>query len=163
MGATTPRWRVAIVDDHERSRVALRGAIAAAGGAVAGEALLCADAVPLIERTTPDVAIFAVGLPDGDGIEAASHAIARTACPVVLFTSHTDVPLVARARGGPALRPSPAALAGRLGASQSRSARQSRSSTASMMRSRWLHQIQAPRFAVACQTGVVICQSAESR
>jgi len=98
MGATTPRWRVAIVDDHERSRVALRGAIAAAGGAVAGEALLCADAVPLIERTTPDVAIFAVGLPDGDGIEAASHAIARTDCPVVLFTSHTDIPLVARAR-----------------------------------------------------------------
>lgn len=97
MGAT-PRWRVAIVDDHERSRTALRGAIGAAGGEVAGEALRCADAVPLIERTTPDVAIFAVGLPDGDGIEAAAQAITRTACPVVLFTSHTDVPLVTRAR-----------------------------------------------------------------
>ncbi len=93
-----PRWRVAIVDDHERSRTTLRGAIWAAGGEVAGEALRCADAIPLIKRAGPDVAIFAVGLPDGDGIEAAAHALATTHCPVVLLTSHTDAGLVARAR-----------------------------------------------------------------
>jgi len=97
MGAT-PRWRVAIVDDHERSRAALRGAIRAAGGEVAGEALRCVDAVPLIKRTVPDVSIFAVGLPDGDGVDAAAHAIVATDCPVIVFTSHTDVELVARAR-----------------------------------------------------------------
>lgn len=93
-----PRWRVAILDDHERSRVALRAAIWAAGGEVVGEAIRCADAVPLIKRATPDVAIFAVGLPDGDGIDAAAHAIVTTDCPVVLFTSHTDAELVTRAR-----------------------------------------------------------------
>ncbi len=93
-----PRWKVAILDDHERSRAALRTAIWAAGGEVVGEALRCADAVPLIERTAPDVAIFAVGLPDGDGIDAAAHAIATTDCPAVLFTSHTDAELVRRAR-----------------------------------------------------------------
>ena len=96
--ATGPRWRVAILDDHERSRAALRAAIWAAGGEVVGEALRCADAVPLIKRTSPDVAIFAVGLSDGDGIETAAHVIETADCPVVLFTSHTDALLVQRAR-----------------------------------------------------------------
>jgi response regulator NasT len=95
---TNPRWKVAILDDHERSRAALRAAIWAAGGEIAGEAVRCADAVPVIKRTSPDVAIFAVGLPDGDGIDAAAHATATTDCPVVLFTSHTDADFVARAR-----------------------------------------------------------------
>src|SRR6266850_1793410 len=40
-----PRWRVAIVDDHERSRAALRAAIWEAGGEVVGEAVRCADAL----------------------------------------------------------------------------------------------------------------------
>jgi response regulator NasT len=93
-----PRWRVAIVDDHERSRVALRAAIWAAGGEVAGEASRCLDALTLLERTTPSVVVFAVGLPDGDGIETAAEVIARGTCPVVLFTSHTDDALVDRAR-----------------------------------------------------------------
>jgi two-component system, response regulator PdtaR len=97
MGAT-PRWRVAIVDDHERSRLALRGAIWAAGGEVVGEALRCADAVSLIQRAIPDVAIFAVGLADGDGIETAAHATSTTDCPIVLFTSHTGDDFVERAR-----------------------------------------------------------------
>ena len=93
-----PRWKVAILDDHERSRAALRAAVWAAGGEVVGEALRCADAVPLLKRTAPDVAVFAVGLPDGDGIDVAAHAIAAADCPVVLFTSHTDEALVGRAR-----------------------------------------------------------------
>lgn len=91
-------WRVAIVDDHERSRAALRAAIWAAGGEVAGEASRCADALPLVKRVSPDIAIFAVGLPDGDGVEAAAHVIATTECPIVLFTSHTAGALVERAR-----------------------------------------------------------------
>src|SRR5438094_3101159 len=96
--ARSPRWRVAILDDHERSRAALRGAIWAAGGEVVGEALRCTDALPLIKRASPDAAIFAVGLPDGDGIEAAAHVIATADCPVVLFTSHTGDDFVERAQ-----------------------------------------------------------------
>src|SRR6266581_3988278 len=96
---TGPRWRVAILDDHERSRAALRGAIWAAGGEVVGEALRCTDALPLITRASPDAAIFAVGLPDGDGIEAAAHVIATADCPVVLFTSHTGDDVIERAKG----------------------------------------------------------------
>jgi len=92
-----PRWRVAIVDDHERSRAALRAAIWAAGGEVVGEAVRCADALGLATRTRLDVVVCAVGLPDGDGIEIARHLV-DDGCPVVLFTSHTRQELVDRAR-----------------------------------------------------------------
>jgi response regulator NasT len=96
--AGSNRWKVAIVDDHERSRVALRAAIWAAGGEVAGEAVRRADAVPLVQRVKPDVAILAVGLPDGDGVEAAAQITGADLCAVVLLTSHTEPPLIARAR-----------------------------------------------------------------
>jgi response regulator NasT len=89
---------VAIVDDHERSRAALRAAIWAAGGEVAGEAYRAGDALALVQRTRPHVAIFAVGLPDGDGVAVAGEVTARAGCPVVLFTSHTDDSLTERAR-----------------------------------------------------------------
>jgi response regulator NasT len=92
-----PRWRVAILDDHERSRASLRAAIWAAGGAVVGEAVRCVDALALVRRTSPDVAVFAVGLPDGDGVDVARSVI-DAGCPVVLFTSHTRQDLVDRAR-----------------------------------------------------------------
>ena len=93
-----PRWKVAIVDDHERSRAALRAAIWAAGGEVVGEAYRTADALALVQRTRPDVAIFAVGLPDGDGVAVAGEVTTKAGCPVVLFTSHTDEKLTERAR-----------------------------------------------------------------
>src|SRR5213592_3412250 len=92
-----PRWRVAIVDDHERSRSALRAAIWAAGGEVVGESVRCADALAVVRRAAPDVAICAAGLPDGDGVQTAAQLTAGD-CPVVLFTSHTDEALVERAR-----------------------------------------------------------------
>src|SRR5438128_9873143 len=92
-----PRGRGAILDDHERARAALRAAIWAAGGEVVGEAVRCADAVALMRRTSPDVAVCAVGLPDGDGVEVARQLI-EGGCPVVLFTSHTRQELVDRAR-----------------------------------------------------------------
>lgn len=95
---TDPRWKVAIVDDHERSRAALRAAIWNAGGEIAGEAVRAGDAVPLIKRVGPDVAVFAAGLPDGDGVAAAGQAIAEAQCPVVLVTSHARADLVDRAR-----------------------------------------------------------------
>lgn len=93
-----PRWRVVILDDHERSRADLRAALVAAGGEVAGEAVRACDAAALVRRAAPDVAIFAVGLGDGDGIDAAAEVTATLACPVVVFTSHTADALIERAR-----------------------------------------------------------------
>jgi response regulator NasT len=92
------RWRVAVVDDHAPSRVALRSAVVEAGGEVAGEAHCAADALAMVTRARPDVAIFAVGLPDVDGVTAAGGVITAAQCPVVLFTSHTDDALIARAQ-----------------------------------------------------------------
>ena len=94
---TNPRWRVSIIDDHERSRTSLRAAIWAAGGEVAGEAMRCADALPIVKETRSDVVISAVGLPDGDGVHAAADVVSA-GTPVVLFTSHTDGDLIKRAR-----------------------------------------------------------------
>jgi response regulator NasT len=91
------RWRVAIADDHERSRTALRSAIWAAGGAIVGESVRCSDVMAMVRRVSPDVLVCAVGLPDGDGVQAAAH-VAEADCPVVLYTSHTDEALVERAR-----------------------------------------------------------------
>jgi response regulator NasT len=64
---------------------------------VVGEAVRCADALALVRRTSPDVAVFAVGLPDGDGVDAARTVI-DAGYPVVIFTSHTRQDLVDRAR-----------------------------------------------------------------
>jgi two-component system, response regulator PdtaR len=94
---TVKRWKVAILDDHERSRAELRAAIWAAGGEVSGETMRTAEAMALVTRVSADVAIFAVGLPDGDGVQAAATVV-QSGCPVVLFTSHTDEALVERAR-----------------------------------------------------------------
>lgn len=98
LGPPAPRWRVVILDDHERSRAGLRAAVWAAGGEVAGEARRRADVLALVRQARPDVAIFAVGLPDGDGVEAAAEVTAEAECPVVLLTSHTEPALIERAR-----------------------------------------------------------------
>jgi len=94
------RWRVVVVDDHARSRADVRAAVMAAGGEVAGEATRGADALAMIDGARPDIAIFAAGLPDGDGVAAAVAVTSATRCPVVLFTSQTRDDLVARAQAG---------------------------------------------------------------
>jgi response regulator NasT len=91
------RWRVAIVDDHEPSRKAVREAVLAAGGAIVGESVRCGDVVPMVRHASPDIVVCAAGLPDGDGVQAAAQVV-QADCPVVLFTSHTDAALVERAR-----------------------------------------------------------------
>lgn len=92
-----PRWRVLIVDDHAPSRSAIIEAVTLYGGEVAGHGSRIEDAVPLVERLQPDVAVLAVGLPDGDGLEAARRIMASAPCPLVLLTSRTDAAVAARA------------------------------------------------------------------
>jgi response regulator NasT len=89
--------RVLIVDDHAPSRVATAEAVRAVGAHVVGNGSRAADVHPLVDRHRPDVLILAVGLPDGDGVQAAREAMAGSRCAVVLLTSHTDASVVARA------------------------------------------------------------------
>ena len=96
-GMTTPRWRVLIVDDHAQSRAAVAEAVGSQGGAVVGNGSRVEDAVRLVDKHRPDVLLMAVGLPDGDGVEAARRVMATIPCAIVLLTSHADAEVAARA------------------------------------------------------------------
>lgn len=64
--------RVVLVDDHQLIREGLRRAFdRAADFEVIGEAGSVADAHALIDTANPDVVIFDVKLPDGNGLDAA--------------------------------------------------------------------------------------------
>jgi response regulator NasT len=93
-----PRWRVVVVDDHASSRLAVKEAVMVSGGEIVGEGTTAAEALRLVERCRPDVGIFAVGLPDGDGVGAARTVMERSPLPIVLLTSRTDPSVVEGAR-----------------------------------------------------------------
>ncbi len=92
-----PRWKVVIVDDHAPSRAAVAEAVTIQGGQVLGNGSKVEDVSHLVDKHRPDAVIMAVGLPDGDGVEAARQVMASGACPVVLLTSHTDFAVSSRA------------------------------------------------------------------
>ncbi len=92
-----PRWRVLIVDDHAPSRAALAEAVSAQGGQVVGNGSRVEDVVRLVELHRPDVAVLAVGLTDGDGVEAAQQVMASYPCALVMLTSRTDPDVAGRA------------------------------------------------------------------
>jgi two-component system, response regulator PdtaR len=94
---TTQRWRVLIVDDHAHSRAAVAEAIGVQGGTVVGNGSRVEDAVRLVDKHRPDVLLLAVGLPDGDGVDAARQVMSTLPCPIVLLTSHADPVVAARA------------------------------------------------------------------
>ena len=96
-GMKTTRWRVLIVDDHAPSRAAVAEAVGAQGGTVVGNGSRVEDAVRLVDKHRPDVVLLAVGLPDGDGVEAARRVMTALPCPIVLLTSHTDSEITAGA------------------------------------------------------------------
>ena len=94
---TTQRWRVLIVDDHAQSRAAVAEAVGTQGGTVVGNGSRAEDALRLVDKHRPDVLLLAVGLPDGDGVDAARRVMSTIPCPIVLLTSHTDTTVAARA------------------------------------------------------------------
>ena len=57
---------------------------------MAAEADTAGAGLELVARERPDAAVIAVGLPDGDGIDAAAEVERRYPCPVVVLTSHAD-------------------------------------------------------------------------
>lgn len=93
-----PRWRIVVIDDHLPSRTLVRAAVASAGGVVVAEADTAGAGVDLVAQERPDAAVIAVGLPDGDGIDAAAEIERRCRCPVVVLTSHADLEVIERAR-----------------------------------------------------------------
>src|SRR4029079_11686160 len=88
-----PHWRVLIIDDHAPSRAAVAEAIAAQGGQVVGNGSRAEDVLRLVDKHRPDVAVIAVGLPDGDGVQAAREVMTVWPCPVVMLTRHPKAPV----------------------------------------------------------------------
>lgn len=62
--------RVALIEDHDLTRVGMRTALQQRGGIeVLGEAANATEGLKLLESSKPDVAIVDIGLPDMDGVE----------------------------------------------------------------------------------------------
>ena len=55
------------------------------------------DVVRLVELHRPDVGVLAVGLTDGDGVEAARQVMTSYPCALVMLTSRTDADVAGRA------------------------------------------------------------------
>lgn len=62
--------RVALIEDHDLTRVSIRTALLQKGEIeVVGEATNAADGLKMLKTLHPDIAIVDIGLPDKDGIE----------------------------------------------------------------------------------------------
>jgi DNA-binding NarL/FixJ family response regulator len=62
--------RIALIEDHDLTRVGMRTALQQRGGfKVIGEAATATEGLRLLESSSPDVAIVDIGLPDMDGVE----------------------------------------------------------------------------------------------
>lgn len=84
--------RVMLVDDHEVVREGMRTLVGRHKEMlVVGEAATMAEAIETAARTSPDVIIMDVRLPDGSGVEAC-RAIreARPETKVIMLTSYAD-------------------------------------------------------------------------
>jgi DNA-binding NarL/FixJ family response regulator len=85
--------RVVIVDDHPMFRLGLAAAIAEMDGIeLVGEADHGSDVADLIERTSPDVVLLDIGLPDTSGLEVNRWlAVQQPDVHVVILTMTEDL------------------------------------------------------------------------
>ncbi len=90
--------RVLVIDDHEPSRRHLVRTLTESKYEIAGEGASGKLALTLARTAAPDVILMAVGLPDIDGIQAASDMMRAQPLPVVLITSHYDAATIERAK-----------------------------------------------------------------
>jgi DNA-binding NarL/FixJ family response regulator len=88
---TGERVRVAIVDDHAIFRAGVRSELIA-GVEVVGEADGVSEAVLLIARTTPDVVLLDVHMPEGGGVEVIRRIAGTENPPRFLALSVSDDP-----------------------------------------------------------------------
>ncbi|MGD1953104.1 MAG: response regulator [Leptolyngbyaceae cyanobacterium] len=83
--------RIALIEDHDLTRMGLRAALKQAGLDFVGEAANGGDGLALLGAQVPDVALVDIGLPDIDGIELVqrfreNHPQAKTR--ILMLTMH---------------------------------------------------------------------------
>ncbi len=88
---------VAIIDDSPSERLVLRGLVEDIGFRVVAEGANGREALDICMRSSPDILIMDVSMPEKDGIEAASDISKRCPTPVVLLTGKDDEETIRRA------------------------------------------------------------------
>jgi DNA-binding NarL/FixJ family response regulator len=95
--------RILVADDHEVMRMGIRHLLESVPNwRVTGEAGTGREAVDLALRSSPDVIIMDITMPELNGFEAASEiAQRRPDIPVIMFSLHLSEDVVARFKTGP--------------------------------------------------------------
>ncbi|HMS15122.1 MAG: response regulator [Microthrixaceae bacterium] len=101
--ADRPRLRVVIAEDEAIIRLDLCELLTEEGYDVVGECARGDEAVALVERTRPDVAILDVKMPGLDGLAVARRLTETRTCAVVILTAFSQRELIEEARDAGAM------------------------------------------------------------
>lgn len=90
--------RVLVADDELLQGLDVVSRLGTMGYVAVGPCTTAAEAVRLARASRPDIAILDVGMPDGDGIDAAETIIEELLIPVIILSAYTDAETVERAK-----------------------------------------------------------------
>lgn len=96
--------RVVIAEDEPVIRLDLKESLTEEGYDVVGEAGDGAEAIELVRRHNPDVAILDIKMPNVDGLTAAREIVGDRLAAVVILTAFSQRDLVEQARDAGALQ-----------------------------------------------------------
>jgi two-component system, NarL family, response regulator NreC len=83
--------RILIADDHALLREGLKALLRLDEFEVVAEAANGQEAIRLVESHQPDIALFDIGMPGLNGVDAARHALrVSPRCKVIIVTMHKD-------------------------------------------------------------------------
>lgn len=89
--------RVVVADDESIRLMSLKAQLESIGLQVVGEALNGKQAVDLVCRLKPDLAVLDIKMPEVDGLEAAKQIAAHYPIPVIVLTAYSERSLAERA------------------------------------------------------------------
>jgi len=89
--------RVVIADDESIRLMSLKAQLQSIGLQVIGEAVNGKQAVDLVCRLKPDLAVLDIKMPEMDGLEAAKQIAAEYPIPVIVLTAYSERSLAERA------------------------------------------------------------------
>ncbi len=89
--------RVVIADDETIRLMSLKTQLESLGLQVVGEAVNGKQAVELIDKLLPDLAILDIKMPEMDGVEAAKVIASQHPIPVIVLTAYSERALAERA------------------------------------------------------------------